>query len=81
MKKLANDDLERLYKEMGLRFNPDIDIESRTINDYQLCFLIKNGYHGILDVSRTALTEIVQDIIEYVKILSGMIFAEDSTHG
>lgn len=80
MKKLFNDDLEKLYKEMSLRFNPDIDIESKTINDYQLCFLIKNGYHGILDVSRTALTEIVQDIIEYVKILSGMTLTEELIH-
>lgn len=43
----------------------------KALSDYQLCFIIRPGIRGVLDVARKALHETTQDILELSRALSG----------
>lgn len=67
-----NDQLRHIQRMM----EEVIDIEKlkegeKTPSDYQLCFIIRPGIRGVLDVARKALHETTQDILELSRALSG----------
>lgn len=47
-----------------------LGIEERSLSDYQLCFIIRPGVRGVLDVARKALHETTLDILELSRALS-----------
>lgn len=45
-----------------------------SIDDRHLCTLLKSGVNALLDVSRKALDETTQDILEYTETISGKYY-------
>lgn len=66
---MANEELRELIKVVDGYFDISL-LDEKSVTDYQLCFLLRNGLQGILDVSRRALAEQTEDLLEYVKALS-----------
>lgn len=47
-------------------------IEGKTATDHQLCYLVRVGINGMLDVARAALQETTGDIVEYGEALASI---------
>lgn len=66
---LCNEQISRVAEHIALLIDPDADC-SRSMTDYQLCFALRAGLSGLLDISRQTLRETTQDVVDYAAGLS-----------
>jgi len=77
---LLDSSLLNIKEQLGNVFNNLLISEAdKKLNEYQVCYLLKDGIDGLLDVARKTLQEATEDVQSYAEELSSVMKIELKT--